>query len=194
MRIGIDIDDTLTNIKDDVDCAALKYAQQLGKNINKNIDDFNNKIDGNSYQKRYNFTYDELKYFLKEIQENITKNATPRDYARECISNLRKKGHQIYIITARVSEFHDDPYKLSEDWLDKNNIEYDKIIVNARKKAPICLSEKIDLFIDDQIGNCIDISNFGIKVIRISDDKTIYENILTFNNWNSIYKYINEME
>ena len=35
------------------------------------------KNDGTEYAKRFQFNYEELKYFLKDIQENITNNAIP---------------------------------------------------------------------------------------------------------------------
>ena len=69
MRIGIDIDDTLTDIKDKLTNAAKEYAISLNKNVeNKNhkiVDIYNN---GNIYQKLFDFSYDELKYFLGTIQ------------------------------------------------------------------------------------------------------------------------------
>mgnify|MGYP000961685525 CR=1 FL=1 len=126
MNIGIDIDDTLTNIRDELKLAAEKYANKLGKEIkdSKYIEDQNN---GNIYQIKYGFTYEELKYFLSVIQEEITKKAEPREGCVEVINKLHNKGHKIYIITARDSEFHKDPYELSKNWLDKNNIYYEII-------------------------------------------------------------------
>ena len=194
MRIGIDIDDTLTDINKELEDAALKYATKLGKNEEKDITNVVDKNDGNIYQMKYGFTYEELKYFLKDIQENITQKAIPRQNAKETISELRKKGNEIYIVTARDSEFHENPYSLSKEWLDRNNIEYDKIIVNARDKAQICKKEKIDLFIDDKISNCIDVSNIGVTVIRIANDNTKNDKFITLKDWKSIYRYIIEME
>ena len=83
-------------------------------------------------------------------QENITKKAKPREDVVDVIKKLRKDGHKIYIITARDSEFHNDPYELSKTWLDKNNIEYDKLIVNARDKVKICKEQNVNIFIDDK--------------------------------------------
>ena len=75
MRIGIDIDDTLTNIRDRLTDSAFEYAKSLNKSIeNKELkinDIYNN---GNIYQKMFDFTYEELKYFLGTIQEEITNN------------------------------------------------------------------------------------------------------------------------
>lgn len=194
MRIGIDIDDTLTDINEELENAALEYAKKLGKDKAKDVTNLVDKNDGNIYQVKYGFTYDELKYFLKDIQESITGKAIPRYGAKETISKLRKSGNEVYIVTARDLEFHNDPYTLSKEWLDKNNIEYDKLIVNARDKAKICKEEKIDLFIDDKVSNCIDISNIGVIAIRIAKDTNKHDNFVTLKDWNSIYEYINEME
>lgn len=195
MIIGIDIDDTLTNIGTDINIAAYNYAKKLGKDINDSenlLEAINNNAE--FYKRKFKFNYDELKYFLKNIQEEITSKAKPRDGVVKIIKKLRSEGHKIYIVTARCTEFHDNPYELSKNWLDKNKIEYDKLIVNAREKATVCTKENIELFIDDQLNNCIEISNVGIKTIRISNDKTKYENIVTINNWNEIYNFIKEME
>ena len=196
MNIGIDIDDTLTDIRDKLNLAAEKYANELGKE-NKNeedkyVEDSNN---GNVYQIKYGFTYEELKYFLSVIHEGITKKEEPRKNCVEIIRKLHNEGHKIYIITARDSEFHEDPYKLSKDWLDKNNIYYDELIVNARNKLEVCQRENIDLFIDDQLANCTKVSEAGIKVIRITEYNDIqHGDIINKKNWNEIYNYIKEME
>ena len=121
--------------------------------------------------------------------EEIVDKAEPRENVINVIKKLRKEGHKIYIVTARDEEFHDNPYLLSKNWLDKNNIEYDKLIVNARKKAPVCTEYNIDLFIDDQLNNCLEIAKSGVKTLRISDDDNI-ESIDTVHNWNQIYEYI----
>ena len=195
MIIGIDIDNTLTEVQDKLNEAAFKYAKELGKEIqdlDDTLEDGKNKWD--IFIKKFKFTYEELKYFLKDIQEEITNNAKPRSGAVETIKRLRRDGHKIYIVTARDSEFHDDPYELSKNWLDGNNIEYDKLIVNAREKAPICKAENIDLFIDDQLFNCMQIAKEGIKTIRISNEEKELDNVVNVKNWKEIYKYIKELK
>lgn len=193
MRIGIDIDNTITDIENQLNEAAYNYAKQLGKEIDKNIKVEDSKNDGNVYQKIYKFTYEELKHFLGDIQEEITNNAIPRSGAVEAIKKLREEGHEIYIITARDNEFHEDPYMLSKNWLDNNSIEYDKLIVNVREKAPLCKNEKIDIFIDDQLNNCLEVSKEGIKTIRFTTDTTGYENMVNINSWDRVYQYIKKM-
>ena len=191
MRIGIDIDDTLTDVKDELIEAGEKYARSLGKDIkvDKSFEDKNNN--GNKWQEMFQFNYEELKYFLKDIQESITNKAKPRENVVDVINKLKNDGNEIIIITARDSEFHDDPYKYSKDWLDKNNIYYDKLVVNARNKEDSCIEEKIDLFIDDSESNCLKVNKAGIKTIRVCNEiEENNSNLICFNNWNDIYSYI----
>ena len=191
MNIGIDIDNTITEVQDQLNKAAYDYAIKLGKNI-ENADNPLEYIKNNrdTYRKKFQFSYEELKYFLQNIQEEITNKAKPRDNAVEVINRLKKEGHKIIIITARDSEFHDDPYLLSKNWLDKNNIKYDQIIVNAREKGMVCKDENIDLFIDDQLNNCLDVLKEGIKVIRISNELCDNKDIIDLDSWTKIYEYI----
>ena len=64
MTIVIDIDNTLTDIKDDLNLAAYNYAKELGKNIDK-INNLDEDQNNNSlyYINKFSFNYDELKYF-----------------------------------------------------------------------------------------------------------------------------------
>lgn len=175
MNIGIDIDNTITEIQEKLNKAKINYAIKLGKSIDKK-----------------EFNYEEQKYFLKNIQEKITDQAKPRKDAVEIINKLRKEGYKIIIITARCSEFHDNPYLQSKEWLEKNNIEYDKLIVNAIEKGSICKEENIDIFIDDQLDNCLAVLKQGIKVIGIGEDFDKGKGIVTVENWKQIDEQIRE--
>lgn len=191
MRIGIDIDDTLTDVKDKLQLAAFEYAKSLNKKIkNKDLGIVDVNNDGNIYQKKYNFTYEELKHFLGSIQDEITNNAVPRPDCVDIIKQLHKEGNEIYIITARDYEFHEDPYLQSEAWLKENNIYFDKLIVNARDKKRVCLENNIDLLIDDSISNCLNASSAGIQTLMIGNDKEVLNGIRNFDNWKQIYEYI----
>lgn len=193
MIIGIDIDDTLTDIRDEVGAEALKYAKSLNKEIDEKKVVWDKNNNGSSFKERYNLNYDELLYFFGNIQEKITKKAKPREDVVEVLKNLRKDGHKIYIVTARDSEFHNDPYELSKTWLDKNNIEYDKLIVDARDKAKACKEQNVDLFIDDKLSNCQGVSNEGITTIRITNYTDPHQNIINKKNWKEIYEYIKQL-
>lgn len=191
MKIGIDIDDTLTEIEDQLLEAAYQYAKDLGKTVHNHREQILDRHnDGGIYKEVFGFNTDELKYFLSTIQENITNAALPRSGAVEIIKKLKDDGHHITIITARDSEFHEDPYNQSKTWLDKHHIMYDKIIVNARDKKIACKQENIALLIDDSIGNCERVSEIGVDTIRICKPKNIGAYSPSLSNWEEIYGYI----
>jgi len=192
MRIGIDIDDTLNDVKERLEIAAFNYAKSLGKFIALSDDKCKRDNKGSYIKDKYNFTYEELKHFLGQIQDEIINSAIPKENASEIIKKIKELGHEIYIITARDIEFHEDPYKQSKEWLDSNNIVFDKLIVNAREKDIVCKQESIDLFIDDSINNCISVSDLGIKTILFSKNESNNTNIINISNWNSIYDYISK--
>lgn len=194
MNIGIDIDDTLTDIKNDFIQSGFNYLMELGKELPKtNIIVQDLKNDGSAYKEYFKFSDEEFMYFMKDIQESIMNNASPRKFAVDAINLLRNMGNKIIIITARDTTFHDDPYMLSKNWLDKNNITYDKIVVNARNKAFALMKEKIDIFIDDSLTNCTASAMLGIRTIRITNEtkkKFVNDNIIYFRNWKEIFNYI----
>lgn len=188
MRIGIDIDDTLTDIKDKINISAYQYALKLNKKVsfyNKEIDSYEDL-----YKKHYKLTDEEILFFISNIHEQITSEVLPREGAREIIGKLKSDGHTIFIITSRSFKYHTDPYMLSKNWLDRNNIKYDKLIVNAVDKVEVCKEEKIDVFIDDILDNCIRLSENGIFTINISTTNRGFENIITTNDWYNIYEII----
>ncbi len=188
MNIGIDIDGTITDINKQLDDELINYLKSINKLAN-NQNAIIDRNDGQNIKIKYNLTDSELKYFLGPIQENITDNAKPRINAVKTINKLKEQGMKIIIITARDSEFHLDPYNQSKHWLDQHNIIYDKLIVNARDKAKICLEEKITYLIDDSEYNWQSVNNIGIKTIKIIPSKNIpKEN--EYNNWDDIYSYI----
>ena len=62
---------------------------------------------------------------------------------------------------------------MTTDWLKKENIPYDKLIIEARDKAKVALEEKINIFLDDDITNCQNVAKLNIKTF-IMDNKTNY--------------------
>ncbi len=177
MRIGIDIDDTLTN--------TYEYTIRVISKI-YNLD----------YKKllRKKLNYDELKInypkvFEKEIYEKEIKNVKLKENAKKVINKLYKN-NEIIIITARNKNECKLPYNLCYNYLTKNKIKFNKLIVETMDKGKTCYENKIDLFIDDSINNCLNVLEYGI-------DTFIFDNIYNKNtkikrvkNWLEINKYI----
>ncbi len=179
MRIGIDIDDTITNT-----------WQTLMPILSKR---FNITFDKESlpyhHQLKELISIDEY-YKITREYEDILKNVPIKENVSNIINKLKEEGNEIIFITARGKGYN-DPYTATKEYLEKNNILYDKLIINSWNKANICKEEKIDLFIDDSYKHCKEVSKLGIEVIMI---KTNYnKNNQEFNlieDWESIYKYI----
>ena len=58
MKIGIDIDNTITEVQEELNNAAYEYAIKLGKNINNAENSFEDiKNNGDTYKKKFQFSF-----------------------------------------------------------------------------------------------------------------------------------------
>lgn len=162
MNIGIDIDDTLTYLKD----IKIQYAKKYIKNNNLSYKLIN--ADSVFFSEMFDWPIEECDKFWFEESFNMLSSAPARQNASLVLNNLRQNGHKLIIITARSNNWHEDPYKISYDWLVKNNIPFDKLIVGQQNKRQACVEEKIDVFIDDMPNNLIDLQDLGIYTILMN--------------------------
>ena len=184
MRIGIDIDDTITN--------TWEYFIPI----------FSEKFNIPEEQiKELPPYYESVKDFIsiedyfKSVREYeaLMQEVPLKEDVKEIITKLKQEGNTIIFITARSDNSYTDPYLISKEYLDNNAVPYDKIIVNARKKGIVCKEEKIDLFIDDNLRNCVDVSKEGIKVLMMDACYNLCDKEFThMNNWKQVYEYINQ--
>lgn len=196
MNIGIDIDNTLTDIEEALYIEANKYSKGLNRDFaEKEIikyEGFTNL--SKFYSEIFGWNEENINYFFRNQRLEVVDNAKPRKYSKKVVKKLKDDGNNIYIVTARTKKFDDIPYERAKRWLDKNDIVYDKLVVGAVDKASICKNLNIDIFIDDQLNNCINLSKSGIHTIRITNSDKVYENIVNITNWNDIYKYISNLK
>ena len=86
-------------------------------------------------------------------------------------------------------------------WLEKNNVNYDFIVINCSNKAKFCQKYGIGLLVDDGIHNCSKASNAGVPSILLdtsgkhenSTAVTQRKNIHHARNWNTVYKIANKL-
>jgi uncharacterized HAD superfamily protein len=162
MKIGIDIDDTITNSYDLIISKLCEVS-----NINKDYI-INNKL---SYRDLYkeNITPSFLD-FSCNTYESIIPTVDLKNNVKEVIDELHNMGYIIEIVTARNHTEYKDPYQISYDYLTSNNIYFDKINVNVHDKGIFCKENNIDILIDDSVRNVTNAYNMGIKTI-------LFENI-----------------
>lgn len=185
MRIGIDIDDTMTFIKDDLEKAAILYDKLLG-----NSGEFLN----NEYYlgKRFNWNKKEYSYFMGSIRKQVVSNAKLRPGLIECLKDFINNGIEIIIITARNNTYYKDASNMTLNWLKKKKIPYSKLIMNAQNKDQICQKEKIDIFLDDDINNCLKTNEIGIKTFIMDnlDNHLDNKEIIRVKDFNEFNKYV----
>ncbi len=159
MRIGIDIDDTISSTHFVLMKYAYKYNLEYGNKplLKYNTNDFSqvfgwNPEEVNSYFRTYYLTA------LQEIE--------PKYGAREALTMLRKMGHEIVFITIRNDREcngENEARRLTEEWLKKYGIPYDELHVDIHDKKEFCREHGIDVFMDDSVKNVLAVNELGIK-------------------------------
>lgn len=164
MKIGIDIDNTICS------------TDEL---LEKKIDDYI-KEKGMS-QKEF---FSDIKYMSDFYEEKLLE-VVFEDQVKDGFLNVLNKlkiNNEIIIVTARnekLSKSFQNMRKATLEWLEKNNIYYDKYYDDAYKegKVRVCKKEGIDIIIDDDINNYLAFKDSGIKTL-LFDDKGKYLDIV----------------
>ena len=173
MKIGIDMDDTICSTKESI----IKYQNIFIKDKNISLEELWNN---NTYK-------DE---FLNKYLSDIYNNALIKE---NCVYVLNKlsKDNELYIITARTTNYIDDIIKLTKDYLTNNNIKVKDIFINSKDKVDTCIKNNIDLMIDDSYYNYQSLTNNNINTI-LFDELDSYKYINNrINNWNELINILN---
>ena len=188
-RIGIDIDGCLTDVYNWYLTNGKEYASSIGKKlINKN---------GYDPVEMFNLTKEEFKDFLEKKLMDYSINEPARENASKVCKELIEEGYELYIITARFNSDKNDESgvkmrKIIEQWFKDNNIPYTRIIYSSEDKLDICLTNKIDIMIEDKVSTLLDIKEhipvicFDAPYNRNIDDN----NLFRVRNWKEIEEII----
>ena len=184
MRIGIDVDDTITNTWEDI-------MPGFSKVFNIPIEELKNSTPYYRALKE-DISLDEYFDKILPLLDEMIPKVSLKDNVKEVIDKLYELGHHVIFITAR-GRGHTNPYEDTKNYLDRHHIKYDKIVVNAEGKDVPCKEEKIDVFIDDSIKHCTLVKKLGIEVIMLD---TYYNHdakeFKHCKNWNEIYDYLKD--
>ena len=192
MKIGIDIDNCISNFDDVLLKEYLKHDKELRNTgiINENPEYIRKGM--------FDWTDEEEKSFYNANIENFAKNLKQIENSSYYIKKLKEDGHEIYIITGRNNGDYTNPFKLTEEWLKKYNIVYDKLIFtnshDKHEKTEVCLENNIDLMIEDSTKICLDLINNGIKVYTMNTRYNQKEEKLDrVTKWKEIYERISKL-
>lgn len=175
MRIGIDIDNTITKTRESV----FYYKRKSRFKNNKG----------------YYICWDkkDQEEFLKEYVENIQMNAKVKDGAKEVIDALKRLGHEIILITYRENILSDKTRENTTRFLKEHKIYYDDILFGSFDKGKVCKENNIDIMIDDSPENIESVAKEDIKVLvypMFYNKNTKYPRV---NNWKEVLKYIKKL-
>lgn len=151
MKIGIDIDDTITNTTEKI----YECMKSLEIPVDTSLDYSNFTIS----------EFDKYKEILRKYIEPVFSSLTVKDGCVDTIKKLKEDGNTIYIITARSNRYSDNIYDLTVDYLNKNGIIYDKLLFGYENKKDICIEEGIDYMIDDNVSIYDSLIDTSIKPI-----------------------------
>ena len=188
MNIGIDIDNVISNFDEELLKEYIKHDKELRNSgiINKNAKYIRNDM--------FDWSEEEDNIFYKENIERIAKNLKVIEGVKEYIDKLKKDGHNIYIITGRDNGEYSDPYNMTKEWLQENNIYYDKLIFtdayDKSQKSKECIKNNVEIMIDDSVSICKNCVESGITTLIMDKPYNREENITRVKNWKEIYEYI----
>lgn len=188
MRIGIDIDNVISNFNEMLLETYLIHDKELRNTgiINPNAKYIRTGM--------FDWSNEEELSFYKDNIEGIAKKLKVKEKAKEYIDRLHSDGHLIYIITGRDNGEYSEPYNMTKKWLDENNIYYDNLILtdayDIHAKSLECLKNDIDIMIDDSVRICSDLITSGITTILMDTPYNRKINIKRVKNWEEFYKFV----
>ena len=189
MRIGIDIDNCISNFDDVLLEEYIKHDKELRNTGIINDKPYHITVGMFDWSKEENDDF-----YYNNIQR-IAMSLKPLNNAKDVIDKLKADGNEIYIITSRDNGEYINPEKMTREWLEKYEIYFDKLILTGRhEKGPVCKENNIDIMIEDSIKNCEDIEDNGVKCYimdtRYNKHETRFERV---KRWNEIYSKISRL-
>lgn len=187
MRIGIDIDNVISNFNDVLLNKYIEHDKSInGKGIvNKNV----------YIREMFDWNKEYEEKFYKDNIENFANLFKPIKDCSKYIKLLKEEGNTIYIISGRDNGEYSDPYNMTKNWLEKYDIVYDKLFLvdayNSHSKTEICLEHNVYVMIDDSKRMCKDIKDNGIRALLMDTpynrDTNEFERVCS---WKEIYDII----
>lgn len=193
MRIGIDIDDTtFVTVNSMIKYADIYNTQILGKTeTSKKFGSIPNR-----YYLKAIYGWDEkTKFdFFDLYYKNVLEECIIMPNADKVIRELNQEGNEIFFITARFTTIKNcNTNEITKKTLQRNNIPYNKLIINASNKLQVCKENEIEVFIEDSYETCKQLEECGIKTYLMTtkmNESIESGNIERVKDWDEIYNKI----
>jgi len=187
MKIGIDIDDTISKTNELLIEQALIFDRDY-------LDDRGFK-DENAYafQDMLYWTREDTRNFISYVRKNnMFLKLEPIEDSIKYINMLKEEGNEIYFITKRPNLLN--VKSMTKKWLKVNGYKYNKLHMHINDKAAFIQKHKMDILIDNDIPTAIACRELGLKYILKQDGyNTKSTDLNLIDKWEDIYNYIKEM-
>jgi len=192
MNIGIDIDNTITNTREQI----LDYVRIFDRE-----NDLRTRVDLGFYslEESLRWPTNLLKRFLNTYLKDIYYNVAPKPYALEVIKDLHQR-HSIILITSRNQR--DQTIKATTlEWLSRNQVEYDNLVMNDTanmhhfSKLEACLENNIDVMVEDHHDLSLELSEI-MPVLMFDYPYNAHltvNNIIRVRDWLEVKRVIDSM-
>lgn len=180
MRLGVDIDGVLAD-------SLPLWVKELNHYFKQNMS--LKQIQMQDVCRTYGITGEELRGFLQERGRFLMTSPQPLAGASYYLSQL-KKSHDIFIVSARHERFGME----TRDWLNKNSLPYDKILLlGNHDKRDACLNNDLNVLIEDTLRISEEVSAVGIPVLLM--DAPYNQGVLPglvyrTHSWQEVYRTI----
>ena len=183
MRIGIDIDDTITE-------SFVYVLDKIAKDYNK---DYNELLSKNLNWDDIYHGNDDLPPLMDYVFSNYHKWIPEFEIKEDAIDTMQKlidDGHEIILVTARSHALPGQNVKYLKD----NGVPYTVLHEAAGNKVAVAIEEKLDLLIDDSVNNCTLVKAQGIPVLLY--DNPYNRKCTTLDrvcSWKEVYEVVTNM-
>lgn len=161
MRIGIDIDETITETKESFYKIIKKY----------NID----------YKDEYiNWIHSDLYHEIVVHLDEMFIDLKLKEDVKEVLDYLSSEGHELIAITARSNYYSQNVIDITKKYILDNNLNISNIYFKQNKKSDIAKELKIDLMIDDSIDVYNNMKEEGIDCILFGDKIKTWKQVLEY--------------
>ena len=145
MTIIFDLDETL--------CETDRYSEEFIRSffIENRIPVKQIATNTRFAEEKFNWSHQDALRWYKEYGDEMFLNFPCKEKAVEVLNSLYEAGHRIIIATARSTDWHAEPKKMTLAWLKNNGIKFHKIYFAVENKEKVCEIEDADIFIDDDI-------------------------------------------
>ncbi len=190
MRIGLDIDNVITNFDK-------KLLEEFKKEDKKKRNHGMIHSHGNWIKDYFDWSKEEVEDFYIKNMEIFAREFEPRENAKYYMDKLLNDGNQLYLISHRAYPHYQKPWETTIQWLKDNNINYTKLILSeSTDKTKECKENNIDIMFDDVQSNCHQLKSNHINCYLMGTNYNFNnrEGLEVVNNWQELYEVIKNMK